>query len=209
MKSNQEVIEKFEELVSGFAGAKYGVAVDCCSHAIYLSLRWWKHAMDTYCPDYVEVPKMTYVSVPAMAIHAGYKVKFTDKEWSGNYKLDPTMVVDGAGRWKKGMYIPGSLYCVSFHYKKKLSTGKGGMILTDDFEAVKWLRKARFAGRDVEGYFDIKDIDVLGWHMQMTPETAARGIEEFYSLDDEYPDFGSSENRLDLSKFSAFKPHLK
>lgn len=205
MKSSWQVVDLFEDLVAKFAGAKYGVAVDCCTHAIYLSLKYWKVALDTKCPDYIEVPKMTYVSVPAMIKHAGFKIKFVDKTWTGRYKLEPSFVVDGACRWKKGMYIPGTLYCISFGSKKKLSTGKGGMILTDDLYAVNWLKKMRYAGRESQKYFDIKDIDLLGWHMYMLPETAARGVEEFYSMPDEVLDFGSNENRLDLSKFTAFK----
>ena len=208
MKSSWEVVELFETVVADFSGAKYGVAVDCCTHAIFLSLKYYKEATYTKCPDYVEIPKMTYVAVPAAAINAGFKIKFTDEKWSGTYMFNPTNVVDGAGRWHKNMYQPGTIHCLSFGSKKKLSTGKGGMILTDDEHAVKWLKKMRYAGRETEKYFDITDIDVLGWHMHMTPEIAARGVEEFFSMPEAVADFGSSENRLDLSKFSAFKPHV-
>ena len=205
MKSSWEVVELFEKLIADFAGAKYGVAVDCCSNALYLSMLYWKKAMDTKCPAYIEIPKHTYLSVPAMAIHAGLNVKFTDKQWSGNYKLEPSFVVDGACRWKRNMYIQDTMYCMSFGSKKKLSTGKGGMILTNCEHAMKWFKKMRYAGRETQKYMDIKDIDVVGWHMYMQPEVAARGVEEFYSMPEELPDFGSSENRLDLSKFTAFK----
>lgn len=204
MKSNRENIEYFESIVAEYAGSKYAVAVDCCSHAIYMSLRYLKDIEKIDVP-YIEIPKMTYVSVPAMVIHAGYNIRFTDDEWEGLYRLNPLSVVDGACRFTEGMYIPETFHCLSFGSKKILSTGKGGMILTDDSDAVNWLHKIRFAGRDIEKYFDIADIDVLGWHMYMLPETAARGIEEFYSLPKHNKDFGSSDDRLDLSKFTAFK----
>ena len=36
---------------------------------------------------------------------------------------------------------------LSFHIKKQLPIGKGGMILTDDQQAVEWFKKARYEGR--------------------------------------------------------------
>lgn len=211
MQHNHQVIELFESIIADFAGSKYAVAVDCCTHAIFLSLKYYiDHDKAIYDRDYayVTIPEQTYVSVPSMAIQAGYRVKFTSKQWHGIYKLDPLPVIDGAGRFMKDMYVPGTLHCLSFGSKKILSTGKGGMILTDDSSIARWLTKARYAGRSSPFYNDINDIDILGWHMQMTPEVAARGIEAFYGLTGSDTNIGSSQNRKIISKFSAFKDHI-
>jgi dTDP-4-amino-4,6-dideoxygalactose transaminase len=45
------------------------------------------------------------------------------------------------------MYEPGTLHTLSFHRRKHLAIGRGGMILTDDAEAAKWLRLARYDTR--------------------------------------------------------------
>ncbi len=45
------------------------------------------------------------------------------------------------------MYIPKSYMALSFHIKKQLPIGKGGMVLTDDKKAYEWFKKARYEGR--------------------------------------------------------------
>ena len=50
------------------------------------------------------------------------------------------------------MYIKGSFMCLSFHVKKLLPIGKGGMILCDDREAVNWFKQARYEGRSEKPY---------------------------------------------------------
>ena len=72
------------------------------------------------------------------------------------------------------MYVQGALVCLSFHIKKHLKIGKGGMILTDDREAANWFRRARYEGR-TDGYPE-SDLDSMGWNMYMTPVDAARGL---------------------------------
>ena len=46
------------------------------------------------------------------------------------------------------MYIPGSYMCLSFHHKKPLKIGKGGMILTDDEKAIETI-KMKSEGRGI------------------------------------------------------------
>lgn len=206
MNTCGDIVQHFEDKLAVYCGSKYAVAVDCCTHAIFLSLSYVKnHHGGTH---YVEVPKQTYISVPMMAIHAGYKIKFVDIDWSGCYKLRPVDVIDSACRLTKNMYSSGTLQCLSFGNKKLLSTGKGGAILTDDIEAVAWLKQMRFSGRPCEMYMDMKDVTILGWHMQMIPEVAARGIEQLISISNEHnDDFGQATGRPDISNFTVFNKH--
>ena len=157
----------------------------------------------------VSVPSQTYVSVPMQVIHAGCKVKFVDLEWSGVYQLDPFPVYDGATRFTRGMFVGGdALQVVSFQIKKRLPIGRGGMILTNSESAYTWLKKASYDGRDLEKYYPEDDFEILGWHMYMTPEDAARGILLMDQLPDVNEDSGGHENYSDLSNKSVFKPHL-
>ena len=166
------IVADFEKRVAEYAGSKYGVATDCCTMALFLCLKYCQHAGLN--PKEVDIPARTYASVPMAAIHAGFKVRFVDRMWVGRYELEPLPIVDGAKRFRRGMY-EGGLHCLSFHAKKILAIGRGGMILTDDEQAVKWLRKARYDGREGKPYPE-EQIDMLGWHCYMTPEQAARGM---------------------------------
>ena len=194
----RDIIDTFEKKVAEFAGAKYGVSVDCCTHGLFLSLKYLNaHGL-------VEIPKHTYQSVPMYIKHAGCQPTFRHEEWSGVYQLKPYSVWDAATRWRRGMYM-GGLHVVSFQIKKRIPIGRGGMILTDDKDAYDWLIKARYDGRDMEVSQWDDDADICGWHMYMTPEDAARGIILMDQVPDDTPDCGGWEQYSDLSKKKLWK----
>jgi len=187
-----EVVNSFEKLVAEWCGAKFGVAVESGTAAIFLSLQYRKVMQRNGGLKEVTIPCRTYPSVPCSVIHAGGRVKFEDKEWEGEYELRPYRIWDSALRLKKGMFgdkgrIFNGLQCLSFHIKKLLPIGRGGMILTDDENAYKWLKLARFDGRNPiplqDDYFTM-----LGWNAYMQPADAARGIQLFEVMKQKYPD---------------------
>jgi dTDP-4-amino-4,6-dideoxygalactose transaminase len=100
------------------------------------------------------------------------------------------------------MYIPGTFMCLSFHIKKNLGIGKGGMILTDNKEAVDWFKKARYEGRS-EKYYKEDNISSLGWNMYMTPPDAADGLWLMSSMSKHNED--TIEDYPDLTKNDLFK----
>jgi len=193
------IVADFENRVAEYAGAKYGVAVDCCTSAIFLSIKY-RQSNGVWVP-HVCVPSRTYASVPMAVLHAGFKVKFEDRMWVGTYNLEPLSIVDGAKRFRPGMY-DGGLHCLSFHAKKILAIGRGGMILTVDEKWAKWLRKARYDGREGKPYPEEK-IDMLGWHCYMTPEQAARGMLLMDLLPENPPDH--LEDYPDLRQMPVFR----
>lgn len=198
IKDPWDIVDAFEKMVAEYAGSKYAVSVDNCTDAVFLCLKYL-NAEGT-----ITVPSKTYVSVPQAIIHAGCDLKFEDVEWSGTYQLKPYPVIDGATRFTKGMYIPGTYQCLSFHIKKILNIGKGGMILTDDAEAARWFKVARYEGRHIEVPYDQDEIELVGWNMYMPPEQAARGIQIFNELPDENKDCGGSWKYHDISSFKIF-----
>lgn len=194
----REIVEIFEQKVANFAGSKYGIAVDCCSHGLFLSLKYLQ------AQGIIEIPKHTYQSVPMQIQHAGCDIAFRDEEWVGIYQLKPYPIWDAATRWTQGMY-QGGLHVISFQIKKRIPIGRGGMILTDDLDAVKWLQKARYDGRDLTVSQWEDDADICGWHMYMTPEDAARGILLMDMVPENNPDLGSWQNYADLSTKKLFR----
>ena len=209
-----KVTEDFEKAISHYTGSPYVVCVDNQSNALFLCLEYYR--INNRLNDFiVDVPERTYPSVPCEVIHAGGKVNFTPVDGTtikGAYQLTPTNVWDSALRFTADMYIPNSFMCVSFTGPyKHLKLSKGGAILLDDLDAYKWLKKARFSGRDECSYHD-DDFDnnpVIGWNFYMMPEISTRGlllIQQFYNMD------GSKKQNEDLelpypnlSKFDLWK----
>lgn len=205
MTNPYSIVNTFEETIAEFAGSKYAVAVESCTAAIFLSLKCNEMLGTWLYDDRVEIPSRTYPGVPCSIIHAGQKVKFVDKEWAGEYELYPLNIWDAALRFKKGMYH-GGFQCLSFHIKKLLPIGRGGMILTNDLQAYKWLKLARFDGREPVPLQQQKDFTVLGYNMYMPPSDAARGLQLFQAMGNkELPDLEvEKQGYPDLSKFKVY-----
>ena len=194
----RDAVKLFEDKMAQFAGSKYAVAVSSCTEGLFLCLKYQK-ASGT-----VVIPSYTYCSVPMSIIHAGCKVQFVDQKWEGIYQLKPHLIYDGSLRFREGMYIKNSLFCISFQIKKRLPIGKGGMIFTDDKDAARWLRVASFEGRHLDTSYGEDCLEMPGWNMYMTPEDAARGILIFDQMSKNYNDAGGWKNYTDLSKQNIF-----
>jgi dTDP-4-amino-4,6-dideoxygalactose transaminase len=202
-----DVTKNFEQTLCDYTGAKYCVTVDNQSNALFLALMYENIKGQT-----IKIPSRTYPSVPCEIIHAGGKVEFDSVEGTtlkGAYQLYPTKVWDSALRFTTDMYIPNTHMCLSFTGPyKHLKLGKGGAILTDDYEAYKWFKRARYSGRNECSYHE-DNLDMLGWNFYMMPELASRGLllmNQFYSFD------GSPKHNKDLelpypdlSKFKIYK----
>lgn len=198
-----DAVTLFENALANYAGSKFAVCVDSCSSAMFLCMKYLKVTNQV-----IELPKNTYASTPMQCIHAGNKIRFVDKEWSGEYFLGNTPIVDGATRFKRNMYIPNSYYCVSFHHRKTLKIGRGGVILTDNPDFVKWCRPMIYDGRHKEIMHNIDDYECIGYHMMMTPEEAAIGLVKLKDIGDDNPDSGSHLTYKDLTQQKVFDPYL-
>jgi len=195
------IVKEFEQLVCNYTNSNYAIAVDSCTNAIFLCCKYLQ-------VQEVTIPCKTYLSVPQSIIHSGGKVIF-DKStiansWKGIYQLKPYPIWDSSKRFTKNMYIPNSYMCLSFHFKKHLKIGKGGMILTNNKNAASWFRKARYEGRS-EIPFKEDNIDMLGWNMYMTPQQAAYGISLLQVLPEQNDDIYEENEYVDLTQYEVFK----
>lgn len=204
-----KITEEFERELCRYTGAPYAVAVDNESNALFLSM-YYERIRDRI----VQIPSRTYPSVPCEIIHAGGIVNFiptSGETLKGAYRLGSTRTVDSALRFTHGMYdeYHGSFVCLSFTGPyKHLKLGKGGAILTDDYAAMMWFKRARFSGRR-ECSYHADNLDMLGWNFYMMPEIAARGLlmmSQFYD-----PRTGAPRDNddleiayPDLSKFEIY-----
>ena len=208
-----KITEDFENALSEYTGAKYVVTVDNMSNALFLALYYEKNVIKSITSDIIKIPSRTYPSVPCEIIHVGLKVDFEPvegKTMKGAYQLKGSRVWDSALRFTADMYIPNSFMCISFTGPyKHFKLSKGGAILTDDYDAYLWFKRARYSGRRECSYHD-DHFDMLGWNFYMMPELAARGVllmNQFYNTEDHTKKHNEDLELPypDLSKFEIYK----
>ncbi len=167
-----EEVGEFEKKIAEFFGSTYAVAVDCCTHALELCLIYNN-------VKYITVPCRTYISIPFLAKKLNISWDWVDEPWEKYYELGNTNIFDAAVFWEEGGYKQGTFMCLSFQFRKHLSLGRGGMILTDNLEAAKDLTKMAYDGRlRCDLSWSKQNINMMGYHYYMTPEIAQLGIDK-------------------------------
>lgn len=194
---NFEVVQKFEQEVAKFFGAPYAIAVDSCTHGIELALRYTL-------ADSITVPKRTYLSIPFLAHKLWIDLYWKDENWVDYYYLTEN-IVDAAVLWKKDSYIQNTFMGISFQYQKHLSLGRGGILLTDNKEAAIQIKKMSYDGRLPMIPWRDQNIDTVGYHYYMTPETAQKGLEKLPAAIEATPRQWTVTDWPDLTQMNIFK----
>lgn len=192
-----DIIKTFENKIAQFFGSPFAVAIDCCTHGVELSLRL-TNTTKIYCP------KRTYISIPNLSTKMGIDLEWKDEEWSEYYYLTDR-VIDAAVLWKPDSYIKGTLMSVSFQFRKHLSLGRGGVILVDNEEDYIKLKKMSYDGRHPDIPWREQNIDSMGYHYYMTPETAQKGLDKLESAINTTPKIWTVDEWPDLTQMDIFK----
>jgi len=190
-------VQLFENELKQFYNADYAVAVDCCTHAIELCLRLLNSNQVT-CPNH------TYLSIPMTYEKLGLDWHFYEQQWKDYYYIGNTNIIDAAVYWKRDGYVPNTLMCLSFQFKKHLNVGRGGMILLDNPEHYHLLKQLRYDGRLEDIPWAEQDIAIMGYHYYMTPETAQLGLERFKIARNAEPKKWSWEDYPNLKTMGIF-----
>jgi len=196
-----KVITQFEQEIAKFFGSPYAIATDCCTHGVELSLRY------TGATE-INVPKRTYLSIPFLSDKLNIKRNWVDNKWVDYYYLTNN-VIDAAVLWKPNSYIPDTFMSVSFQFRKHLSLGRGGCILTDNKEAALELKKMSYDGRLPNIPWVNQDISTIGYHYYMTPETAQLGIKKLPEAIDNKPKQWVITDWPDLTQMKVFNNEFK
>ena len=189
-------VTEFENRLAEFFGAPYAVAVDSCTHGLELSLRY-KESRSITCPH------RTYLSVPMLSNKLHIPLFWKDYQWS-NYYVIAVGIWDCAVLWQRNSYQSGMFMCLSFQHQKHLSLGRGGMILCPDEQSAATLRKMAYDGRLPGIPWREQDIDTMGYHYYMTPETAQLGLDKLQAAIDTVPRIWSHEDYPDLTKMKLW-----
>jgi|TARA_R110000823_G_scaffold217286_2_gene346668 hypothetical protein len=192
-----ESVGEFERQIAQYFGSPYAVAVDCCTHAVELCMRYQN-------VKHFSVPKRTYISIPFLGNKLNIDFDWRDEEWQDYYYIGGTNIIDAAVLWKEDSYISNTFMCLSFQYRKHLSLGRGGMILTDNKKAANDLKKMSYDGRIPNEPWREQDIATYGFHYYMTPETADMGIKKLPSAISSAPKKWLVNDWPDLTTMDVF-----
>ena len=195
---NFDIVSEFESKVAEFFGSPYAIAVDSCTHGIELCLRYEKY-------DNIKIPCRTYISVPSLAEKLNLKWKWKEENWKDYYYLGNTNIIDAAVLWKSNSYISDTYMCLSFQYQKHLSLGRGGMILLDNKDSYKILKKMSYDGRIPNIPWREQNIDTVGYHYYMTPETAQNGLDKLPTAIETTPRQWDINDWPNLKNMDVFK----
>lgn len=162
----------FEEEFADYVGAKYAVAVNSATSALFLALK----ALGVGKGDEIILPSFTFASTANVVIHAGATPVFVDinntdftmaqksmedaitnrtkavipVHYAANrakIKTDIPIIEDSAHLIEKnGNDSRAFAVCYSFYATKNMTTGEGGMITVQDSKVADWLRMARLHG---------------------------------------------------------------
>jgi len=176
--------ELFEQEFAKYVGAKYAIAVNSATSALFLSLK----ALGIKEGDEVIVPSFTFASSASVIIHCGATPVFADinevdytidqksldslitKKTKAvipvhyaanraNIKTSLPIIEDSAHLIEKNMDNHKAFAtCYSFYATKNMTTGEGGMITVQDKKIADWLKMARLHGlsRDAWKRYSIK-----------------------------------------------------
>lgn len=198
-------VEEFEKSIAKFFGAPYAVAVDSCTHGIELCLRLTQAKS-------INVPKRTYLSVPMLSYKLGIDLVWRDEHWEDYYTLNygDKRIIDAAVLWRKDGYVPNTFMSISFQYQKHLSLGRGGMILCDNKEDALRLKKMSYDGRLPGIPWRDQNVDTMGYHYYMTPETAQNGLAKLPEAIQAEPKKWKYHDWPDLTRMAVFiDPYLQ
>ena len=194
---NFNTVTEFENQVAEFFGAPYAVAVDSCTHGVELCLRYTRE-------NSIEVPKNTYLSIPFLSYKLGIGLEWKNEDWVDYYYLTDK-IIDAAVLWKPNSYVSGTYMSLSFQYQKHLSLGRGGIILLDNEHDAIQLKKMSYDGRLPNIPWRDQNIDTIGYHYYMTPETAQLGLDKLPQAKLTPPRQWSINDWPDLTQMSIFK----
>jgi dTDP-4-amino-4,6-dideoxygalactose transaminase len=194
---NFESVTHFENEIASFFNAPYAIATDSCTHGIEICLRLKQIKK-------IKVPSRTYLSIPFLSQKLNIEMEWDHNEWTNYYYLTDS-IIDAAVLWQRDSYIPNTMMCLSFQFQKHLSLGRGGLILLDNKEDAVALKKMSYDGRLPNIPWRDQNINSIGYHYYMTPETANLGLQKLSKAIEEKPKQWIYLDWPDLTQMDIFK----
>lgn len=162
------LVNEFEDSFAGYVGAKYACSINSATNAIFLIFLNKKIV--------VNVPSMIPPVVLNAIITSGNSINFTDDvSWVGDsyilHDFGDYKVIDSAQRVDRNQFSseanPQDLMFFSHYPTKPVGSCDGGMIVSDDFEKIKWFNEAVMNGMSFAENNWERSIKFPGYKMYM------------------------------------------
>ena len=166
---HDKVVTEFEETISDYVGAKYAVSFNSATSAIFLLL-------SRYNDITIKVPSMIPPVVLNAIITSGNQYEFYDDvDWvGGSYLLHDFgdyKVIDSAQKLEKNQFKnecnPNDLMIFSFYPTKPVGSCDGGMIVSDDYDKIMFLKEMALNGMSFSENNWERKIKFAGYKMYM------------------------------------------
>ena len=142
-----DTVTQFESKFCEYVGAKYACTVSSATNAIFLTMLNKQQI--------VNIPSMIPPVVANAIITAGNYINFTDNvDWVGDsyvlHKFDDYKIIDSAQKVDKNQFQKEAndedLMIFSFYPTKPVGSSDGGIIVSNDYDKIKWFKEASMNG---------------------------------------------------------------
>ena len=142
-----DIVTQFESKFCEYVGAKYACTVSSATNAIFLTMLNKQQI--------VNIPNMIPPVVANAIITAGNYINFTDNvDWVGDsyvlHKFDDYKIIDSAQKVDKNQFQKEAndedLMIFSFYPTKPVGSSDGGIIVSNDYDKIKWFKEASMNG---------------------------------------------------------------
>lgn len=178
------IVENFESNFASYVGAKYACSINSATNAIFLI--FLNRSIE------IRVPSLIPPVVLNAILTSGNSIDFTDDvSWVGGsyilHDFGDYKVIDSAQRVDRNQFSneanPHDLMFFSHYPTKPVGSCDGGMIVSNDFEKIKWLKEAVMNGMSfAENNWD-RSIKFPGYKMYMNSIQAYIANENLKKLD--------------------------
>jgi len=184
-KLHGDVVTNFESNFAKYVGAKYACSVSSATNAIFLSLLGKNQE--------ISIPSMIPPVVLNAIINSGNKIRFIDNvDWVGDsytlHRFCNYKIIDSAQKVKKDQFSNEAndedLMIFSFYPTKPVGSLDGGMIVSNDFEKIKYFKEASLNGMSYSRNNWDRNIKFPGWKMYMSSFQSFIAMKNLEKLDE-------------------------
>ena len=177
-------VEHLENTLKKYVGAKYACSVSSATNAIFLVFEGTQ--------EKVIIPSMLPPVVNNALLKAGCSIEYEDNvEWVGDsYKLHEFTnykVIDSAQKVKKNQFKieanSEDLMIFSFYPTKPVGSMDGGIIVSDDYDKIKYYKEATINGMSFSKNNWERKIKFPGWKMYMNSFQAFIALQNLKKLE--------------------------
>ena len=172
-----EKTKQFEKEFADYVGVKYAIFTNSGTSALKMAYKWWKHYMaNNEWGVAIVCPSNTFCATYSAAIEIGLSVSWYGKNqdpsipdtrvnvhYGGVKDETPCWLEDSAHRIEANDPLVGKIRIYSFYVTKNMTTGAGGMLVTNDKDIYEKCRLYWQDGIDKTAY----DRQHGGWNYEV------------------------------------------